>query len=64
MELMVTAENNCDMTALAIVALLEVKPEDRYLGMAKDEIEYTESCHNYLRSLEQGADAARNIPLR
>jgi len=52
MELMGSSEDPADKAVIAIVALLEVDPEIRYLGMGADEAQYVKSCHTYLSWLK------------
>ena len=51
--LIASVENFADKAAIAIVALLDVKPEFRYLGMPVDEAQYLKSCHGYLTWLRK-----------
>ena len=51
MELMSKVEDLGDKAAIAIVALLEVDPAIRYLGLRADEVQYVKSCHTYLFEL-------------
>ena len=53
MDLIASVENFADKAAIAIVALLDVKPEFRYLGMPVDEAQYLKSCHAYLTWLRR-----------
>ncbi|MCF7981600.1 MAG: hypothetical protein K9K86_06415 [Pseudomonadales bacterium] len=59
MELMATAENNLEKTAIAIVALLEVDPSTRYQGMCAEDVAYLKSCHQYLKPLVNDPGAVR-----
>ncbi len=52
MELMASANNQCDRTVIAIVALMEVEPFLRYEGMGKPEALYLKNCHRYLKGFE------------
>lgn len=61
MELMASAKNNHELTAIAIVALLEVEPAKRYQGMCEEEANYMKSCHNYLRTLVSDPGASREL---
>ena len=51
--LIASVENFADKAAIAIVALLDVKPEIRYLGMPVDDAQYLKSCHAYLTWLRK-----------
>ena len=51
MELMASAQNDYDRSVISIVALMEVDPAMRYHGMGDEEVQYLQSCHNYLRTL-------------
>jgi hypothetical protein len=50
MELMASVNNPKDLAAIAVVALLEVSPGNRYQGMCEEEANYIKSCHEYLRA--------------
>jgi hypothetical protein len=50
MELMASVDNEQDLAAIAVVALLEVSTDNLYKGMKKTEADYIKSCHEYLRS--------------
>ena len=48
LELMATSKEPEERFAVVIVALLEVDPKIRYVGMRADEEQYAKSCHSYL----------------
>ena len=48
MELMASTNNPKDLAAIAVVALLEVSPGNRYQGMCEEEADYIKSCHDYI----------------
>jgi hypothetical protein len=50
-ELIDSVMDHHDREAISIVALLEVDPAVRYLGMQDDEVDYVKSCHAYLETL-------------
>jgi hypothetical protein len=52
MELMASVTNPKDLAAIAVVALLEVSPGNRYQGLCKEEADYIKSCHDYLRTVQ------------
>ena len=54
MELMASAKNNHDLAVIAIVALMDVKPSNRYQGLNEEEVQYQKTCHNYLRPWIKG----------
>lgn len=64
MELMAEAKNQHELTAIAIVALLEVDPAIRYRGMSENEANYLKSCHHFLRTLVSDPGAARGATAR
>jgi hypothetical protein len=56
LDLLASVEDMADRAAIAIVALLEVKPEIRYQGMRVDEASYMKSCHAYVAGLKMEWD--------
>ena len=52
-DLIASVEDIADKSAIAIVALLEVKPEFRYLGMCVEEASNVKLCHAYLIRLKR-----------
>ena len=62
MELIASADDEGDKINIAIVALLEVEPEIRYLGMRADEAQYIQSCHAYLNCLKNECGSGLTAP--
>ena len=52
-DLIDSVEDLADKAAIAIVALLEVEPELRYVGMCVDEMHYTKLCHSYISRIKK-----------
>lgn len=48
LELIASSEEPREKFAIVIVALLEVDPAIRYVGMRANEEQYAKSCHSYL----------------
>jgi len=61
-ELIASADDVGDKCAIAIVTLLDVEPEIRYVGMRADEESYVRSCHAYLTSLRIEWEAESGRP--
>lgn len=61
-ELIASVDDVGDKCAIAIVTLLDVEADIRYVGMRADEESYVRSCHAYLTSLriEWEAESGRS----
>ena len=57
-ELMASVTDLDNRVAISIVALLEVDPAIRYLGMHADEVQYIKLCHSHLTEMGIKREAA------
>ena len=61
-ELIASVDDVGDKCAIAIVTLLDVEPEIRYVGMRAEEESYVRSCHAYLAALRIEWEAESGLP--
>jgi hypothetical protein len=51
MDLLATAANDQEKALVAIVALVSVERDQRYLGVSENKLDFMRRCHRYLESV-------------